>query len=92
MWLGSLRPSVSLLAHLDLTAETAPELNREPLAVEREPDDHRTGCVPSRLLRSSRPGRRNGATGMRCSGHPLLGPVGYSAREPAASLALAARL
>jgi len=34
------RPSVSLLAHLDLTAETAPELNREPLAVEGEPDVH----------------------------------------------------
>ena len=40
--------------------------------------------VPSLLLRSSRPGRRNGATGMRCSSHPLLGPVGYSARGPAA--------
>jgi hypothetical protein len=55
---------------LNLTAESRPELNREPLAAEREPEDHRArwraialaGEPPDQAVGTERPGC--------CSGHP----------------------
>jgi hypothetical protein len=92
MWLGSPRPSVSLLAHLDFTAETAPELNREPLAVEREPDVHRTGwrAITSVEEFPTRTPERSDRDAL--FGSPVIGSRRVSARGPAASFALAARL